>query len=172
MDLHLSQFRINLCEFFCRHNFDSIAYLDSMIVIHLYFSSILSAARDNADDENDEYIPSHIIEIKDQPINASNESNVSNLKNRGESSLDFSLEARKEEWLECLRKTIASLLYDGDVEEVIEKHSLMLIMNTFNTYRNHPAIVVTVARLLSLPFVVESVSNDQQSQIRKVSCYN
>ena len=130
--------------------------------------SIQAIVQNTANGEDSTYIPTHMIKIEDWKAKKSADSGSLNSAIRNKATTDFSVEAQAEEWLECLRKTISSLIYDGDVDELMQKHSLKLIMNTFNTFSNHSVIVVTVARLLSLPFVVESVSDHQLVEIMKV----
>ncbi len=77
--------------------------------------------------------------------------------------------AQKEEWLEFLKKNIWDVMYENDTDILSQSPSLMLIMNAFNSCHNCPVIVTTVSKLLSLPFVVEFVSEDQLSLIKQVT---
>lgn len=127
-------------------------------------------------DNSNNFVPSHTIEIKDQSVFTSNTSALSrsSQKKSGSAAIDPTISAQKEEWLEFLKKTISSIMYDGDVDVLVEKHSLMLIINTFDNYSSCPIIVTTVARLLSLPFVVELISETHLAHIRQVmnpSCH-
>lgn len=81
---------------------------------------------------------------------------------------DIELSVQKEEWLEFLRQTIHNVML-GDVDVLLEKHSLKLIMNAFNTCYKCPVVVTTVARLLSLPFIAETVSENNMKEIKQVS---
>lgn len=80
---------------------------------------------------------------------------------------DIELGVQKEEWLEFLRQTIHNVML-GDVDVLVEKHSLKLIMNAFNTCYTCPVVVTTVARLLSLPFVAEAVPENNMKEIKQV----
>lgn len=84
---------------------------------------------------------------------------------------DIELSVQKEEWLEFLRQTIHNVML-GDVDVLVEKHSLKLIMNAFNTCYTCPVVVTTVARLLSLPFVAESVPENNMKEIKQVRAAN
>lgn len=116
------------------------------------------------------FIPSTFNEVKNQPTFMSNTSATTQTcqKKTENETTDSPFLAEKEEWLEFLKKTISNVMYDGDVDVLIEEHSFMLIINTFNKYNACPIIVTSVARLLSLPFVVELISETQLVQIRQI----
>lgn len=108
------------------------------------------------------------MNLINQQTTAFSNSNEQTIDTKTDESTDA---AQKEEWLEFLKKTIWDVMYAGDVDVLIQKHSLMLIMNAFNSCKKCPTVVTTVARLLSLPFVVELISESQLTSIKQVNTF-
>ncbi|XP_065203126.1 probable serine/threonine-protein kinase tsuA [Planococcus citri] len=103
----------------------------------------------------------------DSMASAYSKSNNTIESNPDDSSNDPSFLAQKEEWSEFLKKNIEDVMYSADTDVLTEKPSFMLIMKAFNDCKKCPTVVTTVCRLLSLPFVVESISESQLSAIKE-----
>ena len=72
-----------------------------------------------------------------------------------------------EEWVVFLHRTIEEVI-NGEFTSLVQQNLLNIVVSPLRNCNTNPKVLQNVANLLSLPFVIEGITNDTMEQIQKV----